>query len=734
MSLTSRFFLWEKWTTIKLSFGKGNVKMKKLSILISFMIGTSVFADEEKEKNFANLAGLSLEELMRVEVVSIATGKQQSIADAPAVTKVITEKDIEAIGATDLSEVLATVAGFHVARSKFLYSPVYTVRGVYSGQYNPQVLFLINGSPVSTLYTGGKGFSQGIMPIKNIARIEIMKSPGSAIYGADALAAVVNIITKQKTDILGTEIGAKIESFNTQNAWILHSNHLKGSDLALSIEYLKTDGDQSIIEQDYQTTLDKLLGTKASLTPAPIQRGSKTLNANLSISKNNLKLYANMLLQRDLESGIGTNEILDLTGKMDLNQYLVDLTYHNDKLSNNWEVIAKATYFYFGFHNPTYQTLFPAGAKSFTVSYPEGSLVYIGSNEYRGSLGFDVFYKGWKNHILRMGTGYQHANLYNIKQIMNMIIDERGFFVPINGWNDVSNTPFAFSLTGIRRNNYFFVQDSYKFLEDYELTAGIRYDKYSDFGAVTNPRAALVWKTSPELTVKLLYGKAFRAPALFELYGRANPLGLGNPNLQPERIETTELAFDYHPSQAIKLGLNLFKFKVDNGIGYIPFSSINSRVITSNKGKQNGNGFELEMRGRILKNLVLTGHYAFTKTEELDPPASAGNIPHPKHSAYLRTDWVITNNWYLSQQVNWIGSRKRGFNDPRSDLKGYALFDLNLNYRLRASWHLNAGIKNIFNADAREPSPGPNNRGILAIPHDYPLAGRTFSLEMHAYF
>jgi outer membrane receptor for ferrienterochelin and colicin len=160
MSLTSRFFLWEKWTTIKLSFGKGNVKMKKLSILISFMIGTSVFADEEKEKNFANLAGLSLEELMRVEVVSIATGKQQSIADAPAVTKVITEKDIEAIGATDLSEVLATVAGFHVARSKFLYSPVYTVRGVYSGQYNPQVLFLINGSPVSTLYTGGKGFSQ----------------------------------------------------------------------------------------------------------------------------------------------------------------------------------------------------------------------------------------------------------------------------------------------------------------------------------------------------------------------------------------------------------------------------------------------------------------------------------------------------------------------------------------------------------------------------------------------
>jgi outer membrane receptor protein involved in Fe transport len=232
----------------------------------------------------------------------------------------------------------------------------------------------------------------------------------------------------------------------------------------------------------------------------------------------------------------------------------------------------------------------------------------------------------------------------------------------------------------------------------------------------------------------LIYGKAFRAPALFELYGRANPLGLGNPNLQPERIQTTELAFDYHPSQDLKLGLNLFHFKVDNGIGYLPFSEESSRVIASNHGEQKGQGFELEMRWRMLKNLILTGHYAFTHTEELDPPATAGNTPHPKHSAYLRADWAITNNWNLSHQINWTGSRKRGFNDPRSDLKGYTLVDLNLNYRPKASWHLNLGIKNIFDSNAKEPSLGPNSQGIIAIPHDYPLAGRTFSLEVHHHF
>jgi len=707
---------------------------KKLSILVGIALHSSVIASNENDSHINELTTLSLEELMRVEVISIATGMQQTAADAPAITKVITEKDIEAIGATDLSEVLATVPGFHVARNSFLYTPIYTVRGVYSGQYNPQVLFLINGSSVSTLYTGGKSFPQGTVPIKSISRIEIMRSPGSAIYGADAVAAVVNIITKQKTDILGTQIGARVESFNTQSAWFLHSNRLKGNDIALSVEYLKTDGDQSIIEEDLQTSYDKFFGTNVSSAPAPVQRGNRTLNASLNIARENLKLQANALLQRDLGSGIGLNQVVDSTGKIDSSQYLVDLIYQNDKLATGWEVMAKATYFYFGFHNSTPSTIFPAGAKFITNGYPDGAFVYAGASEYRANLGLDVFYKGWKNHTWRIGTGYQHANLYDIKQIMNMAFDEsKSTFIPINGWNDVSNTPIAFTLTGVRNSSYLFVQDSYKFLEDWELTAGIRYDKYSDFGSATNPRAALVWKTLPELTTKLIYGKAFRAPALFELYGRANPLGLGNPNLQPERIETTEFAFDYHPSQGLKLGLNLFHFKVEKGIGYLPVSNEASRVIASNHGEQNGKGFELETRWRMLKNLILTGHYAFTKTEELDPPATAGNIPHPKHSAYLRADWAITNNWHLNTQLNWTDSRKRGFNDPRADLKGYALFDLNLNYKPKNGWHISAGMKNIFNADAREPSTG-NTQGIISIPYDFPLAGRTFFFESHYHF
>ena len=86
------------------------------------------------------------------------------------------------------------------------------------------------------------------------------------------------------------------------------------------------------------------------------------------------------------------------------------------------------------------------------------------------------------------------------------------------------------------------LQDEWQLAPDWELTAGVRYDHYSDFGATLNPRAALVWQTSPRLTSKILYGRAFRAPAFDTLYAQNNPVGLGNDSLDPETIDTIELA------------------------------------------------------------------------------------------------------------------------------------------------------------------------------------------------
>ena len=151
--------------------------------------------------------------------VTIATGSRQPIARAPSVATVITAEDIKAIGAADIDEVLETVPGMHVSRSPIGYNPIYTIRGI-STQYNPQVLMLVNGIPITGAYVGDRSIVWGGMPVENIARIEVIRGPGSALYGADAFAGVINIITKTAADINGTQIGLRAGSFNSRDAWM----------------------------------------------------------------------------------------------------------------------------------------------------------------------------------------------------------------------------------------------------------------------------------------------------------------------------------------------------------------------------------------------------------------------------------------------------------------------------------------------------------------------------------
>ena len=121
--------------------------------------------------------------------VRLATGSQQSLRRAPAVATVITAEDIAAMGATDLDQVLEMVPGLHVTRLALMYAPAYIIRGIGGGsQSNPQILILQNGIPVTTAYTGDRGLVWGGLSVENIARIEIIRGPGSALYGADAYA------------------------------------------------------------------------------------------------------------------------------------------------------------------------------------------------------------------------------------------------------------------------------------------------------------------------------------------------------------------------------------------------------------------------------------------------------------------------------------------------------------------------------------------------------------------
>src|SRR5207237_2069032 len=116
--------------------------------------------------------------------------------------------------------------------------------------------------------------------------------------------------------------------------------------------------------------------------------------------------------------------------------------------------------------------------------------------------------------------------------------------IPLGSIVDVSSTA-PFLLPHDRKVSYAFAQDEWTVAKDWTLTAGVRHDEYSDFGGTTNPRLALVWEAAYNVTAKLLYGTAFRAPSFTELYVINNPVLIGNPNLQPEKMKTMEAALSW---------------------------------------------------------------------------------------------------------------------------------------------------------------------------------------------
>ncbi|MEO8119834.1 MAG: TonB-dependent receptor plug domain-containing protein, partial [Rhodoferax sp.] len=135
--------------------------------------------------------------------VTIATGTRQLIRKAPSTATVMTAQDIVTMGATTLDEVLEAVPGLHVSRSTLDYAPNYGIRGILT-ESNPHVLTMVNGVPMTSAYLGNRNDMPVSLPVENIARIEVIRGPGSAVYGADAFAGTINIITKTGSEFHGT--------------------------------------------------------------------------------------------------------------------------------------------------------------------------------------------------------------------------------------------------------------------------------------------------------------------------------------------------------------------------------------------------------------------------------------------------------------------------------------------------------------------------------------------------
>lgn len=650
-------------------------------------------------------------------MVSIATGHQQALSRAPAVATVITARDIEAMGATELDQVLASVAGLHVSASSFAYTPIYSVRGIFTA-YNPHVLMLVNGIPLTMAFLGNRGPGWGGLPLENVARIEVIRGPGSALYGAEAFSGVINVVTRMAEEVKGTELGVRAGSFERRDAWVQHGSQQGELALSFFLRSGRTDGQKRIIEQDLQS----LVNSAISLAPGPLSLSRETVDARADVSFREWRLRS-AYQEHEIGTGTGLAESLDPYSRFPMTRLYLDLTYRNAGLAPDWDVSADLDYSDIK-EKPgdTPFMLFPPGADFGNGAFPDGVLGNPGRAERQGHAGLSAFYTGVARHQMRIGAGYRLQDLYRTTEAKNFRLAPAP--VPLGGMVDVTGTQDIYLTPHRRELSYVFAQDEWTLAEDWVLTTGLRHDHYSDFGDTTNPRLALVWNAAYNLVVKALHGRAFRAPSFTEQYSINNPVTLGNPGLRPETIGTSELAFAWQPVSTVQASLNLFEYDMRRIIRFTPNAIPSTGATAQNAGRQTGRGLELEGSWTATRDLRLTGNLSLQRSIDEATQQDAGLAPQQR--LFVRSDWRFAPRWQFGSAVNHVADRERQPGDARPPVDDYTTVEVSLRLeKLFGHADVSVRLQNLFDSDAREPSLAPGN-----LPHDLPLPGRTCYVQL----
>ncbi|KHE93253.1 MAG: TonB-dependent receptor protein [Candidatus Scalindua brodae] len=268
----------------------------RLFILLNFVIFSLISTLSTTGGLYAQNKETELEEMFAIfseeEIVVSALKRPKTVSKSPAIMSVITARQIRHMGAKTLSDVLKTVPGFDIQMDNNG-EQEFIARGVFDGS-SQKVKVLIDGHSVNQPGSGGASFNFYDLVVMNAKRIEIIRGPGSALYGQNAFLAVINVITKDTDDIDGFQLTTGGGSFDTQNYNILFGKEYRDLKISGFLDYFDTQGFSKKIEQDIIFT------DAASLTPGRSQNRKEKTDLSLKLSYKNLEINGKYLKKRRL--------------------------------------------------------------------------------------------------------------------------------------------------------------------------------------------------------------------------------------------------------------------------------------------------------------------------------------------------------------------------------------------------------------------------------------------------
>lgn len=636
-----------------------------------------------------------------------ATKRPTSLRKAPAIATIISADEIRNMGARNLLDVLKMVPGFGVSITEFGGNMV-EVRGIRSS-LSEKILVMIDGHSLNRNFTGSALYRvAGMLPMENVKRVEVVRGPGSALYGTNAFVATINIITRTAEEIDGLEAKAGGGSFSSLKGDLLGGKAVGDKfTVVANLDHAQTQGPKLTIDAD------TLSGTPYSKAPGNPDLYFKQTSAFLKVGYGDLTFRGQYLTKQEgMYIGI-VSALTDDSSKAQVDNYWGELAY-NLKLTEDFSANLKFYYDYFE-QDPTMK-IYPDG---FAGLYPNGMIgkPQVKNRTIGGELqtDWDLFSD---NHLIT-GISYEEMRQYDVHQLAN--------FNPLTGAPLASVQEVAnWNKDATRQIFAAYLQDEWQLPYDVNLTAGLRYDHYSDFGDTFNPRIGLVWSFLENADLKLLYGQAFRAPNFQELYNINNATVIGNPNLKPERIQTYEAGVAWRLNRYFAANLNYFISIIRDQIGWIPSTTAGQPAVNSNIGKTETQGVEVGCNGSFGTDM----HWKLNYTYQ-DPRDVSNNkrLPYvPSHRVSGSVNYALTKYLNLHTDLLWTGPRPRDTGDTRPEMPSYTTVDLAMTVKnFYKTLEIQATIRNLFDQHYNDPDTSGGAVNLTKtgpkVPGDFPREG-----------
>jgi iron complex outermembrane receptor protein len=642
------------------------------------------------QDSFRDFEDLSLESILDVKVVTVAR-HEQGLLDAPNAVTVIRAEEIRAFGYQTVAEAVRGLAGIHVTDDRN-YEYV-GIRGFAPpGDYNSRILVLVDGHALNDILWSYAGLgTDQVVDLSIVDRIEILRGPGSALYGTAAIFGIINIITRRPGEARQTDFAATAGSYGRFQG-VISTRGPSGSGVRtlISTSMMDLDGPDLYYPEFHAKGGDgwirDLDGDRYRRFFGSAYAGPLAVRAVFSSREKDIPTAPWGTIIGDRET-VSTDQVAFVDA-------VVERPLH-PRLGATGRAYV---------HSALYLGTWPRIPEDSTGARER----YVDSERNEGlSLGMEgrLDWQPHPRHRILAGAEARRDH-YSLRFVSS---------APASGYRETTLELHKWS-----NLHSAYLQEEAQVSRRVAATLGCHYDSYPTFGGKLTPRLGLVVEVTKTGRLKGLYGEGFKSPSYGEYIYVDDNTQIANPELQPERLRSVEVIAEQTWSPTSWSRLSAHAGKVSD---LIELTGVGDGVVQyQNAGRASLRGLELETRLRVAGGPDLTAQVTRQEVRTLDPHEWASNSPRWLAGLTLRHR-LGSPRGAIALEARYVGAR-RGLHEG-AEIPAYAVVDANLILPLRAHvWALALKVRNL--GDHRHSDPGSEEHPMAFIPQN----GRTWLLSL----